>query len=150
MLLTVLVLSSVILMVAATAGLVMSFNLRQVTDARLSTKAIFAADTGIECVLDNYFCTAGTCPNISSSGCANLGVSAGGGNWKVCQPPPYTYSASKNQQRLSDGSYYELQCQPQGTNLSPNITSYNSTWTSTGFSPDGRTSRSLQVTITRL
>ena len=149
MLLTVLVLSSVILMVAATAGLVMSFNLRQVTDARLSTKAIFAADTGIECVLDNYFCTTGTCPNVSSSGCANLGVSAGGGNWNLCRSF-YSYSASKNQQKLSDGSYYELQCQPQGTNLSPNTTSYNSTWTSTGFSPDSRTSRSLQVTITRL
>ncbi len=65
MLLTVLVLSSVIAIVTTLATLLISFQLRQVTDAQASGQAIFAADTGIECIIFKKFGTPGattTCP----------------------------------------------------------------------------------------
>ncbi|MBI2592627.1 MAG: hypothetical protein HYW37_00490 [Candidatus Colwellbacteria bacterium] len=55
MLLIVLILSSIIAVVAALAGLLITLQLRQVTDARQSAEAIFAADTGIECILFREF-----------------------------------------------------------------------------------------------
>lgn len=51
MLLTVMLLSSAILGATSLAALLVLFQLRQATDAKASTKAIFAADSGIECVL---------------------------------------------------------------------------------------------------
>jgi len=51
MLLTVMLLSSAILGATALAALLVLFQLRQATDAKASTQAIFAADSGIECVL---------------------------------------------------------------------------------------------------
>ncbi len=65
MLLSVLILSSIIAVVTALASLLISFQLRQVTDARESAEAIFAADTGIECVLWKQFGSSNsvTCPS---------------------------------------------------------------------------------------
>ena len=51
MLLTVMLLSSAILGATSLAALLVLFQLRQATDAKASTQAIFAADSGIECVL---------------------------------------------------------------------------------------------------
>lgn len=66
MLLSVLILASVIATITALATLLISFQLRGVTDAEASGQAIFAADTGIECILFREFGTKGvatTCPN---------------------------------------------------------------------------------------
>lgn len=51
MILTVLLLSSAILSATAISALLVLFQLRQVSDIKASTQAIFAADAGIECVL---------------------------------------------------------------------------------------------------
>ena len=51
MLLTVMLLSSAILGATSLAALLVLYQLRQATDAKASTQAIFAADSGIECVL---------------------------------------------------------------------------------------------------
>jgi hypothetical protein len=51
MLLTVMILSSAILSATALAGLLVRYQLRQSSDIKLSTQAIFAADSGIECYL---------------------------------------------------------------------------------------------------
>jgi len=51
MILTVLLLSGAILSATAISALLVLFQLRQVTDIKTSTQAIFAADAGIECVL---------------------------------------------------------------------------------------------------
>jgi len=51
MLVTVMILSSAILGATVLASLLVLFQLRQASDAKLSTQAIFAADSGIECIL---------------------------------------------------------------------------------------------------
>jgi len=51
MLVTVMILSSAILGATVLASLLVLFQLRQATDAKSSTQAIFAADSGIECIL---------------------------------------------------------------------------------------------------
>lgn len=55
MLMTVLALSSTILGATAIAGLLMLYQIRQSTDIVNSTKAIFAADSGIEWRLYKFF-----------------------------------------------------------------------------------------------
>jgi hypothetical protein len=55
MLFMILVLGSIIMMTTSLAGLLMVFELRQVADAQATGAAIFAADTGIECVLFQEF-----------------------------------------------------------------------------------------------
>lgn len=51
MLLTVMILSSAVLGATVLASLLVLFQLRQSSDAKSSTQAIFAADSGIECIL---------------------------------------------------------------------------------------------------
>ena len=51
MLMTTLILSSAILSATTFAGLLVLFQLRQASDITASMKAIFAADSGIECAL---------------------------------------------------------------------------------------------------
>ncbi len=55
MLITVLVLSGTILGATAIAGLIMLYQIRQSTDIVNSTKAIYAADSGIEWRLYKFF-----------------------------------------------------------------------------------------------
>ena len=51
MLLTVMLITSVILSSTAISALLVLFQLRQVSDVKASTQAIFAADSGLECIL---------------------------------------------------------------------------------------------------
>jgi hypothetical protein len=55
MLLTALLISGIVLSITSLAGLLTVYQLRQVTDVNNSTKAIFAADTGIEWELYKKF-----------------------------------------------------------------------------------------------
>lgn len=57
MLMTVVLLSGAILSATALASLLILFQLRQAGDITASTKAVFAADAGIECVFFNKFRT---------------------------------------------------------------------------------------------
>lgn len=57
MLLTVVLMTGAILSATSLAGLLVLFQLRQTSDVTASNKAIFAADSGIECVLFNQFRT---------------------------------------------------------------------------------------------
>jgi len=69
MLLAVVLLSGAILSAVSLSGLLVLFQLKQTTGVKESTQAIFAADSGIECVLFNrYRCTAVTpvCPVITT------------------------------------------------------------------------------------
>lgn len=54
MILTVVLISSAILSATSLAGLLIIYQLRQSTDIVNSAKAIFAADSGIECSLYRY------------------------------------------------------------------------------------------------
>jgi len=51
MLLTAVLISGIVLSATSLAGLLTIYQLRQVTDVTNSTKAIFAADSGVECAL---------------------------------------------------------------------------------------------------
>ncbi len=69
MLITVLVLSGTILGATAIAGLIMLYQIRQSTDIVNSTKAIYAADSGIEWRLYKFFKTdAQICKNCPDGG----------------------------------------------------------------------------------
>jgi len=57
MLFTVMVLSGAILSATTLAALLVLFQLRQTSDVAASTRAIFAADTGIECAFYDRFRT---------------------------------------------------------------------------------------------
>ena len=57
MLLTTVMLSAAILSATSLAALLVLYQLRQTSDVAASTKAIFAADSGIECILFNQFRT---------------------------------------------------------------------------------------------
>ena len=60
MLITVMMLSAAILASTSLAGLLILYQLRQATDATASTKAIFAADAGLERALYNESKLGGT------------------------------------------------------------------------------------------
>ncbi|HUZ92794.1 MAG TPA: hypothetical protein VNG29_02220 [Candidatus Paceibacterota bacterium] len=72
MILTVLTLGGAILGATTIAGLIMTYQIRQTTDAADSAKAIFAADAGVECGLYQYFddpttlCPDGSLPKIAN------------------------------------------------------------------------------------
>ncbi len=55
MLVTVIALSGIVLSATTVAGILMLYQIRQSTDAGNSTKAIFAADTGIEWEFYRFF-----------------------------------------------------------------------------------------------
>lgn len=59
--LAVLALGGIVLSATAVAGLLMTHQIRQTTDAANSAKAVFAADAGIECGLYNAL-KSGSCP----------------------------------------------------------------------------------------
>ncbi|MDE2144948.1 MAG: hypothetical protein KGJ01_03215 [Patescibacteria group bacterium] len=135
LLLTVLIIAGVIMMVASISGLIMSYAIRQVTNAQASTQAIFAADAGIECVLYYHFCNnsvgGSSCPAVD---CSNPVIS---NPWSLnCGPDSTRYRQSTNAPYL-----YTIQC----ANSSPNY----QTWVSIGQDSAGTTARSLQITITQ-
>ncbi len=69
LLLTVLLLSGAILSATTLAAIMVLYQLRQSADTSGSAKAIYAADSGIECTLFNKFrCTAisPNCPSITT------------------------------------------------------------------------------------
>ena len=55
MILTVILITTAILSATVISALLILFQLRQVSDIKASTQAIFAADSGIECVLYEKF-----------------------------------------------------------------------------------------------
>jgi len=86
MLLTVMLLSSAILGATSLAALLVLFQLRQATDAKASTQAIFAADSGIECVLFERI--------------QSLGMGA--------PPPDYTNCGETSPRNLDNGASYTV------------------------------------------
>lgn len=91
MILTVMLLTSAILSATAISALLVLFQLRQASDIKASTQAIFAADSGIECVLyekvvggENYSnCGMPPDPEIKlDNGASYVVTDEGGGNFK--------------------------------------------------------------------
>lgn len=96
MLLTVLILSGTILGATTIAGLLMLYQIRQSADIANSTKAIYAADTGIEKQLYDFF-NGGTC----AGGPAETGVLDNGAQFSVTcdsQTAPATVNGVSGQQ----------------------------------------------------
>ncbi|MDE2099203.1 MAG: hypothetical protein KGL39_18260 [Patescibacteria group bacterium] len=140
LLLTVLVIAGVILMVSTLAGLIMSYSLRQVTNAQASAQAIFAADAGIECILYYHFCntlgTGGSCASVdcSSQPMTNVwNLSCGGSN------PPTYFSPSDNK-LYSD----KMQC------IASDPAAGSQTWVSIGQDAASTTARSLRITLSQI
>ncbi|MCL5006621.1 MAG: hypothetical protein M1153_00525 [Patescibacteria group bacterium] len=141
MLLTILVIASVLLMVAAISGLIMSYAIRQVTDAQSSVQAIFAADTGIECVLYYHFCNGGSGSSCPAVDCSNPTMDSGGTNvWNLtcggAKPP--TFASPPDNSLYS----YNMQC--------VNSTASSQTWISVGQDARKTAARSLQITLTQI
>ncbi len=134
LLLTVLIIAGVIMMVASISGLIMSYAIRQVTNAQASTQAIFAADAGIECVLYYHFCNnsvgGSSCPAVD---CSNPVIS---NPWNpTCGPDSPVYNST-------GAPYsYTVQCANSSSNYQ--------TWVSVGQDSAKTTARSLQITITQ-
>ncbi len=67
MLTAVLSISGAILGATAVAGFLMLYQLRASTDSENSAKAIFAADSGVEWTLFDFYCAQeGRCPNVEA------------------------------------------------------------------------------------
>ncbi len=136
LLLTVLVIAGVILMVSTLAGLIMSYSLRQVTNAQASAQAIFAADAGIECILYYHFCNApgGSCvaANCSSVPITNPWTASCGGS------SPATY--------YNSNAFYsdKMQC------VASDPTHGSQTWVSIGQDAASTTARSLRITLSQI
>ncbi len=120
MILIVVIISAMALGAVALNNFIMVSELRQVTDARLSGAAIFAADSGIECILFHEFGN-----DIYAS------VS--------CPNPP-----------AGPGSYSDVQTLPNGSTFSYLLVSQtplSSVWRSVGVDGSGKSTRSLQITL---
>jgi hypothetical protein len=85
MILTVLALGGAVLGATTIAGLLMLYQIRETTDLANSAKAIYAADSGIEWSLFNWFC----------------GPS---GNGRICQSLPLFVNGAKLAVSCYDGS----------------------------------------------
>ncbi len=136
LLLTVLIVAGVILMVASISGLIMSYAIRQVTNAQSSAQAIFAADAGIECILYYHFCNNGTGGNT----CQAVDCPVISNPWSpTCGPDSQQYAST-------DAPYkYTMQCV---NSVSSGSTNYQ-TWVAVGQDLAGTTARSLQIIITQ-
>ena len=117
MLLTVLALSGTILGATTIAGLLMVYQIRQSNDIVNSTKAIFAADAGLEWRLYKFF-------KFDSQTC--LDCPAGG----VCPQPDFGNSAS-----------FQSSCKIQGGGATTTTTTIKSTGTSVNAS------RALEIVL---
>ena len=138
LLLTVLVIAGVILMVSTLSGLIMSYSLRQVTNAQASAQAIFAADAGIECILYYHFCNTtqpdGSCVPVNCSSVPITGpwtLSCGGSS-------PATY--------YNSNAFYsdKMQC------IASDPTNGSQTWVSIGQDVASTTARSLRITLSQI
>ncbi len=120
MLITVLVLSGTILGATAIAGLIMLYQVRQSTDIVNSTKAIYAADSGIEWRLYKFFkADVQVCKNCSD---------------------PLDPGGACPQTQFQNNSSFESTCNAQlsGGNLTVDIKS-------TGFS--GNNARAFEIIL---
>jgi len=95
MIVTVMLISSAVLGATTLAALLVLFQLRQSADAKSSTQAIFAADSGIECVLYEKL----------------LSDSLGG-----VPPPDYTNCGEGGQVTLDNGAIYTVTVDSSGGN----------------------------------
>lgn len=96
MLLAVLMLGATMLGATTIAGLLMAYQIRQVTDFSDSAKSIFAADSGAEWALDAYFQQSSQQPLPFSNGAAVTVVcdNASGTQEPSCASPSSTYAIS--------------------------------------------------------
>ena len=122
-----------VILIAATTLAAIAFSsftvvaeLRRVTDARLSTAALFAADTGIECILFREFRP-------------DLYVDLYGG----CPPCPDLCTSFSDYGNLPDGSKFKFRLVLK-EEVSGRITSV---WEAVGSDSLGRTIRSIQLTL---
>jgi len=88
MLLTALILGGVLLGASTIAGYLMVVKLRESSDVVNSTRAIFAADSGIECELYKYNFKDTSPSNSHSRNCADNGFKSSGVNVKTTVNPP--------------------------------------------------------------
>lgn len=119
MLITVLALSGTIVATTAVAGLLMLYQIRQSTDVINSTKAIFAADAGIEWQLYKY---------VGDKSCKTCAES------KYACPPPSPFS---------NGATFEIIC---ALKTDPVTNAQKVTIKSKGTS--AKTSRAFEISFT--
>jgi hypothetical protein len=95
MLIAVLSLGGAILGATAVAGFLTLYQIRTTTDSQNSAKAIFAADTGTEWALFNYYCTQnGNCGGLVNPGLQDYPTSSFSNGASVLVNCYSTYSAS--------------------------------------------------------
>lgn len=123
MLFTVMVLTSVIIMLSATAGLLTIFTLRHSVDIQATGDAIFAADTGIECAIMEEFGS----------------PAAKAATRDLCQ---ININGDIINGVLDNGATFTAKRESPG----PGII----TWNSIGADKKGRTSRALRIQFERL
>ena len=124
MLITVLVLSGTILGATAIAGLLMLYQIRQSTDIVNSTKAIYAADSGIEWQLYKFF----KAPDPDAQKCKTCAESD-----FACPPPEF-------QNDFSLKTTFETICSVQTVNEKPVVNVK-----STGLS--GNSARAFEIIL---
>ena len=119
-----------VILIAATTLAAIAFSsftvvteLRRVTDARLSTSALFAADTGIECILFKEFR-----PDLYGP---------------ECPPCPDPCTSFSNYSNLPDGSKFKFRLASRDEAHGRII----SVWEAVGSDALGRTIRSIQLTL---
>ena len=120
MILIVVIISAMVLGAVALNSFIMVSELRQVTDARLSGAAIFAADTGIECILFHEFGN-DTYSSVS------------------CPTAPGSPGSSSDIQTLPNGATFSF--------VLVSKTAAASVWRATGTDGSGKSTRSLQITL---
>lgn len=86
MFLTVVVLGAIISSVTVIAGLLVSLQIRRSADVAASTRAIFAADAGVECMLFEIF-KSGKNGTEAQLSCNNDSVMTNGANFEVENSP---------------------------------------------------------------
>jgi hypothetical protein len=103
MLIAVLSLGGAILGATAIAGFLTLYQIRTTTDSQNSAKAIFAADTGTEWALFNYYCTQnGNCNGLVNPGIQDYPTSSFSNGASALVNCYSTYSASGSSTLCSD------------------------------------------------
>ncbi|MFA5053136.1 MAG: hypothetical protein WC565_03695 [Parcubacteria group bacterium] len=135
MLLMVIVIAAVALAAMAFSSFTVISELRQVTDARLSGAALFAADTGIECILFKEFGSAPYgegCPTLTGDACDS-------GETGTCEAP--------ETELFAGGPKFSFQLVSRRKDeLGRDIV----VWKAIGKDASGRAVRSLQITLIKL
>jgi hypothetical protein len=125
MMLMVIIIASAALAAIAFSSFTVVSELKQVTDARLSGMALFAADTGIECILFKEF---GNAPY--GAGC----------------PPCVGNCSTPEVELYSNGPVFSFNFVSRTIN-GPQETVV---WRAVGKDPSGRATRALQITLRKL